>query len=234
MGAIGKGGYVGASLMGCVETGKRWRTTGQKLRSDPISALLWSDARSRGSVATENANYIHSFVDPNDFKDVSAINSVSLCSVSKMRPSKYEKKPWGTCPTGWQAAYQEWVLIDIDDIHGLDNIEHFLKTIVRRVALSDDEFSGEYAIVRTGPVGVQIWFQLAHVRYNPSKWFKDTSVRNWYKSAGSTILDSLRYMGAEGGHVDMSSCAAGRYGRRPGWRVMPDGSVYRSKLIDHT
>lgn len=227
----GAGRYVGASLLGCSESGKRWRTQGQTLRSDPIAALSWSERRSRGPTATERAQYLEACINPDDVYDISALTPTSLCSVSKMKPSKYEQKPWGVCPQGWEASSQEWVLIDIDDAINLDKVNTVIPSIVSEVCKSDNQLSGEYAVVRTGPVGFQVWCKLLKTRYNPVRWFKSIHVRAWYNSVASKILEQLKILGVSGGFIDMSSCAAGRYGRRPGWRMLEDGSVYRSTLL---
>ena len=227
----GAGRYVGASLMGCSESGKRWRTQGQRLSSDPISAIKWSEARSKGSTATDRAHYLQSCISPDDFNDIGALTPTSLCSVSKMKPSRYTEKPWGVCPEGWEASSQEWVLIDIDDAGNLDIATNEIPSIVNSICQSDTQLSGEYAIVRTGPVGFQVWCKLLKARYNPVAWFKKIDVRLWYRRLAESILNKVQYLGVSGGHIDMSSCAAGRYGRRPGWRLMPDGTAYRSSLI---
>ena len=70
--------------------------------------------------------------------------------------------------------------------------------------------------------------------YNPSEYFDGYSNRAFLASLGRQISNHLRSCGCEGGHVDYSAFAAGRFGRRPGWRLLSDGYPFRSTLVGYS
>jgi hypothetical protein len=41
----------------------------------------------------------------------------------------------------------------------------------------------------------------------------------------------VRRSGGCSGHVDLACCAAGRFARRPGWRVLDNGQLWRTRLV---
>lgn len=132
---------------------------------------------------------------------------------------------------GWKETGIERVLFDVDDIDGLDpEVLSRAMTEIRAVLASDVELRNDGAAVWTSPTGLQISALLADVR--PVEWFNLPETRAWYVELGAKILAALRNAGATDGHVDMASCSKGRLGRRPGWRLLADGTPWRAALVD--
>ena len=133
---------------------------------------------------------------------------------------------------GWRPWRQRRVLFDLDGLRwGSDgDVETFAAATVRWIRRRR-EFSGRVAVVRTSPTGVQIVAELTHAREGVIDWWKKNHVRSWYAKSAQALLKLARKHGAQGGIADLSSGAAGRLGRRPGWRLLKDGSPYRSHLV---
>lgn len=93
------------------------------------------------------------------------------------------------------------------------------------------EFTGRFAMVRTGPSGVQVVAELEHARWSPEGLWDDPDFRAQAENLGKVVLGALRVNGCTGGTLDTSSFAAGRYVRRPGWRIAKDGHLFRSRLV---
>lgn len=194
--------------------------------ADPMRLLRWHEGRSSGPAAVERAEYLSFLVD-DSFRPIQWIPT-GLCSVSTMRPTAWS----GRRPIHWQAARQGWVLFDLDNITGLDGLEENAAKAAATIANQNNECSGRVAVVQTGPVGLQVWVELKHQRHSPEKWHRLPAVVAWYQRLGERMLAAVRNMGAIGGHVDMASCAAGRFGRRPGWRVLAGACrLFRSRLL---
>ena len=161
-----------------------------------------------------------------------------LISVSAMRPSAWRdvisvRGRQVSVPASWEASVQAWVLFDIDDLQALDgdgvvaNAGNKMTLAVRR----DKELSGRCVVMQTGPSGLHVWAELREVRETPAEWFRKTETREWYAYVGKKLLSAVHRAGAVKGKVDMSSCAAGRFARRPGWRLLEDGSLFRSHVV---
>lgn len=133
---------------------------------------------------------------------------------------------------GWRPWRQRRVLFDLDGLRwGSDgDVQTFAAAAVRWVRRRR-EFSGQVAVVMTSPTGLQIVAELTHARVAVTDWWKKLHVRSWYAKSAQALLKLARKHGAEGGIADLSSGAAGRLGRRPGWRLLKDGSPYRSHLV---
>lgn len=183
-----------------------------------------------------------------------------VLSVSAMRPSGW-RQVRGTSgditsvPTGWEPSVQKWVVFDLDDVCGLEGTDEdiFLTTDISyssnqggvplsvasraasammRVIRRSVELSGVCMVLQSGPRGLHVWAELREVRENPRGWFANTATRRWYGLIGSRLLSAARKAGVSGGHIDMSSCAAGRFSRRPGWRIRVDsGKPFRSRVV---
>lgn len=169
---------------------------------------------------------------------------VSLLSVSLMRASEWKEvatrsanTPIARVPASWEPSAQAWVLLDIDGLHGLgpaaadDPVTAAVAAAATRAARRDAQLSGRLMVVRTGPSGLHLWAELREPRADPRGWFADPAVRVWYAALGGRVLAAVRRAGGVGGVVDMSSAAAGRFARRPGWRVLEEGGVFRSALV---
>ncbi len=195
--------------------------------TDPIRLLRWHESRSAGPAATDRAEYLAQL--SNDSMKDSMWAPIGLCSVSTMRATRWNNHR----PTAWAPSRQGWVLFDLDGIQNLTGIEGRGAANIAIAANRDKECTGRIAVVQTGPVGLQVWVELEHERHSPSAWHRLPSVRRWYKSLGSRMLDAVHKIGAIGGSIDMSSCSAGRFGRRPGWRVLSSQAtrIFRSRLL---
>ena len=223
------GYYVGASLSADL-AGTLSRSRGGRLTGDPIKVLQWSDSRSKGPSAIDRAGYLSDIVDINQAPPEAWIPT-SLTSVSRMVPDSWEPTRWGWRPSGWKAVRQDWILIDIDNVRLSKANESKMGERISRVVRRDKEASGRSVVIRTGPNGIQVWVELREARSNPSEWHRIPEVVSWYSDLGARILSSIHKSGGKGGHVDLACCAAGRFARRPGWRVLSNGKLWRTRLI---
>ena len=207
------------------------RSIGNRLKGDPLSCLRWSESRSRGDSASTNAAFIEYALGSDPGCIPEEVLPTSLCSVSSMTPTGWVETHFGSAPSGWEARSQRWVLFDLDDVQGLGLCGNVVGGAISRIIRRDSECSGRLAVVQTGPVGIQVWVELREARHSPVAWHRSPNVVDWYTRLGGAILLGCHKHGASGGRVDMASCSAGRFGRRPGWRLLPDGSVFRSALV---
>ena len=162
-----------------------------------------------------------------------------LMSVSEMVASEWSMVPSGDgeiyIPKRFRPTRQKWILIDLDDFTRLSLCLHkrSIHQFLDRVATDEPSLSGRFAIVRTSDSGVQVWMELSDA-YNPSEYFAEYTNRGFLASLGRQISSHLRSCGCEGGHVDHSAFAPGRFGRRPGWRLLSDGYPFRSSLVGYS
>ncbi|CDF32766.1 unnamed protein product [Chondrus crispus] len=235
--------------------GNRLRTVGTMARQTcPMQVLLWSERRSKGPTSSRKVEEVAWFArqsvsladdgsDAGSRKDGEIVESeewlpTPLVSVSAMKPSAWRDITSSTgrlisVPAAWEASVQAWVLFDIDDIGRLDK-EGVVTKSGNKLALTirrDQEMSGRCLIMQTGPAGLHVWAELREVRQEPSKWFKKEEARTWYADLGSRLLHACHRAGARRGKVDMSSCSAGRFARRPDWRLLEDGTLFRSHVV---
>ena len=188
-----------------------------------IQNLKWHEQRSSGRAATERALAVSSLAESEDvFSNLYLW--MPICSVSDMRACAWD----GKRPTDWKPVRQSWVLFDLD---GVENIPDNAGNLLGELVQNEKHLSGDVAIVRTGPVGLQVWAKLVKPRYLPAIWHRLPVVVEWYSQVGNRMLDVLHRNGATNGTVDMACCSAGRFGRRPGWRLLADGTPFRSSLL---
>ncbi|CAN8066353.1 unnamed protein product [Agarophyton chilense] len=219
----------------------RLRTAGTKARqSCPVQLLLWSDRRSKGPLVAQRVEEVAWYA--RQIADSSLQSEqwlpTPLVSVSTMRPSAWRDVLASngrsvSVPAGWEPTAQKWMLFDIDDLQGLECCVSQVASKLVLVARRNQELSGRCLVVHTGPRGVHLWVELREVREQPKDWFRQEEVRVWYAELGYRLLRACHRAGTSGGLVDMSSCAAGRFARRPGWRLLKDGSLFRSRVVMH-
>ncbi len=241
--------YVTATLKAGVEEGDaRSRSIGTVARQrDPLQALLWSDRRARGPMAAERAAETAWFArasleeDSDVEEDEDQLHDdwlpTRVLSISAMRPTGWRDLSAAngrivSVPAGWEPSAQGWIVFDLDDF---DHIEEYImaKAAGKIVATlrRDQELSGRCAVVQTGPNGLHAWAELREVREDPRAWFASDSTRTWYANLGARVLTATRKAGMKHGKVDMSCCSAGRFARRPGWRVLTNGDLFRSCVV---
>lgn len=255
VGAVQHMAYVTASLKrGAAEGDPRSRTVGTVARQRcPLKALLWSERRSSGPMAAERAGEVAFFaraaLEANDGVADDAQNGdgdkasdellpTQLLSVSAMKPTGWRDVAAAggrvvSVPGGWEASAQAWVLFDLDDVGGLadeDVVQAAGAKIVGAIR-REQQLSGRAAVLQTGPRGVHAWAELREVRDNPRRWWAQEGTRAWYARLGGRVLAAAHRAGASQGKVDMASCAAGRFARRPGWRLLADGSLFRARIV---
>lgn len=163
-----------------------------------------------------------------------------VVSVSVMRPCGWRDvmgthRRFISVPSGWEPVVQAWVLFDIDDIDGLVN-DGVVEDVSSKITLAvrrNVELSGRCLVVQTGPNGLHVWAELREVRSQARLWFKKEETRMWYAKTGQKLLAAAYRAGAFGGKIDMSSCCAGRFARRPGWRLLKDGTAFRSRVVTY-
>jgi hypothetical protein len=208
-----------------------------------VEEIAWYAAQSlihsRGSapLGTLSGSEVSSDAKSNFRDDASDWLPTNVLSVSAMKPSSWREVLSSdrivSVPAGWEPSAQAWVLFDLDGVSGLKDEAVVAKagTGMLRVVRRCTELSGVCMVLQTGPRGMHIWAELREVRSNPRGWFSVSETRMWYASLGERLLEAARRAGAGDGTVDMSSCAAGRFGRRAGWRILPDGIPFRSRVI---
>lgn len=219
-----RSGHTSALLRACVNDAGRtltWRTPGSRAAGGVLSALDRAEAQSLTQASEQRAREAAVF--GAGLPDRAALPD-RLLSVSTMG-----RAPGGGWATPQVPRCQQWVLVDIDDVE-LPEHAHDIGRKISSAAVSDFEASGRCAVVRTGPTGLQVWVELRHARHSAATWHQLPEVRAWHASLGERLLTVARENGARGGHCDPSACAAGRFGRRPGWRMVA-GAPYRSHLL---
>lgn len=236
--------------------GSRQRTVGTMARQTcPMQVLLWSERRSKGPMvsrrveevawfAQRSVNWVEGDASINAYPMDDVVESeewlpTPLVSVSAMRPTAWRDVTVAngrliSVPASWEASAQAWVLFDIDDIDLISEVivmesGNKISLVVRR----EQELSGRCLVMRTGPSGMHVWAELREVREDPGAWFKKEDTRAWYVGLGSRFLNAAHRAGACGGTIDMSSFAAGRFARRPGWRLLEDGTQFRSRVVTY-
>ena len=134
-------------------------------------------------------------------------------------------------PARFRPASQRWALFDIDKLADAraGSSAAFLD-VVADIAARDRWLSGRWAVVRTSAAGVQVWLELADV-CDPVRLARSVVGRSWLRGVGAEIRDGLRDVGAGSGVVDESAWSSHRFGRRPGWRLLSDGTAYLSRLV---
>jgi hypothetical protein len=230
-------------------------------RCCPQKVMMWSDKQSKGANTTRRVEDIAWYAaqsaagsvekesrvwqkgltspraSPAARDDASSWLPTNVLSVSAMKPSIWRDILSAgrivSVPAGWEPSAQAWVLFDLDGVSGLQDEIVVAKagTAMLRVVRRCTDLSGVCMVLQSGPMGIHIWAELREVRSNPRGWFSVAETRLWYASVGERLLAAAQRAGAQDGVVDMSSCAAGRFGRRAGWRILPDGVPFRSRIV---
>ena len=216
--------HVGSTLAAWQQADGSWataRSPGHRLAGGPLEALAVAEARAAGPAATTQA--LEAAAYGGDLPSRALVPD-RLLSVSCVRRAG----PGWRAP--WQPVLQRWMLVDLDDVQELDSCGPELGHQLAQAALADAEVGDRVAVVRTGPTGLQLWLELAQPRHSPAAWCALAEVRSWHAQLGARLLAVAHSLGASGGHPDASACAAGRWGRRPGWRVV-DGKATRAALL---
>lgn len=163
-----------------------------------------------------------------------------VVSISVMRVSAWRKVVAGSgqlvnVPAGWEPVVQAWLLFDLDDVANLDS-DATVRKAASKMTLAvrrNVELSGRCLVLQTGPRGLHVWAELREPRVEPRAWFKRNETRQWYMESGNKLLRAAHRGGAKHGKVDLCSCSAGRFARRPGWRLLADGSAFRSRVVTY-
>ncbi|KAJ8908692.1 hypothetical protein NDN08_005397 [Rhodosorus marinus] len=217
----------------------KFRTIGHLNSKDPIEILEIADRMSRSDKSLTQAKLcswmtkqaIHSGDECEDLLYTRMLSTSGMVVSSWKQTNGKSGQPL-FLPNGWEPLAQRWILFDLDDLQMLcEAVVNIACNKVNAAVQSDVNLSGRLAVVQTGPNGLQVWCELREVREKPRKWVAEHSTREWYKRLGRKILRSARSAGARGGSVDLASYAAGRFGRRPGWRVLERGDIFRSRLL---
>ncbi len=218
---------LAANINGCLvgaylkpDGGGYYRTAGHRLRkASPIAALLASEKKSKKELQVEAA-YTHKFLldkEPMKFP---------VLSVSDMRPRIEERRL-----KGWSPIAQSWILLDYDKVDSFV-YDDSLAMGAGQIATEDDNLSGDFCLVQTSSKGVHAWFGLKNTYRDPVRMFSMPSVRGWYAYVSKAFQGHLDQC-SNSSIADMSSCAAGRFARRPSWRKEGEG-IFRSKVLAHT
>lgn len=249
LGGVRAGGSIGAAAFaelagvpgGYVAGTKCVRGLRRAWARPVLEALVWAD---RSGPASERAALAASCAVLKGAEPDSVLPGRFL-SVSAMRPVSVDLRPVPrgdqganramAVPTAFEPMSQEWIMVDVDDLDEHDPTVGAWREIstrrIARVVQSDPLLTGRCAVVETSPTGVQVWAELADVQSNPRAWWARRSTRAWYFALAAGFLASLRMSGRSGGHVDRSAASAGRYGRRPGWRLVDGLWPFQARLL---
>jgi hypothetical protein len=220
-------GYV-AGDRGAEGMRRRWSL-------DVLRALCWSDRS--GPVAEREALLASARAASLDV-DSRVFLPDRYLSVSPLRATSFSLRPLRAlrtgslaAPTRFEAASQEWILVDLDDLDAALGwtAEDFVERVARR-ASADPRLSGRLAVVRTSHGGLQVWSQLARPEPSSRLLWRQEGARRWYASVAEGYLADARASGRSGGFVDYSAAAPGRYGRRPGWRLLDGFEPFRVRV----
>ena len=198
-----------------------WRTPGSRAAGGVLCALERAEAHSSTPASEQRA------------RDA-ALYGAGLPARAALPDRLLSVSTMGRAAGGsWDAPQvprcQQWVLVDVDDVQ-LPAQAQALGTALAAVVQAEAEASGRCAVVRTSPTGVQVWVELRDARHSAAAWHQLPEVRAWHAALGARLLAAAHQHGAQGGHADASACAAGRFGRRPGWRLV-GGVPYRAHLL---
>ena len=137
-------------------------------------------------------------------------------------------------PCGWEPVAASHVLVDLDGFDSSPVGSRELEAAGARLARWASEhpaLSGEVAVVRTSPGGVQVAFGLRDRRADPRSWWRSSEARTLARELDAIALQEVRAAGFGGGHADPCVHAAGRMMRRPGPRIAKDGLPYVARLV---
>lgn len=160
-------------------------------------------------------------------------------------------------PDGFEATACRWVGVDVDDVlipwtavdgesdasdafpiadqRGIGSAgDAVLKRAAESIQARVERhplFTGRVGLVRTGPRGVQVVAELEATRWSTAELWRDADFRAMVENLADLVLAEVRAAGCDGGHADPSAMSAGRYFRRPGWRIAKDRSLFRARLI---
>ena len=122
------------------------------------------------------------------------------------------------------------VLFDLDDVGGLTPTRLAAAIEDLRAVLDAQTcLGGEFVVVQTSPTGVQVVADLAATR--DLRWLNSPEVVRWHAHVGRALLAAIHAHGATGGHSDPCAIQPMRHGRRPGWRQLENGSLFRARLV---
>jgi hypothetical protein len=212
----------GSCVTSWLDSGKG-RTIGARAH-DLMTALRNADKRSDGPSATTRARDLEGIMRGATREELDAVVKTPLIAASQMAVDVWDERSFGTIPAHWVPTGQRWVLWDIDNTESDADVEA-LRRSVSAFACRSRETTGKAACVRTSPHGVQLWVELTKT-YEPRSFFGSDKWVRWYGRMGA---EWCRVLGS--GEVDWSAFAPGRWGRRPGWRLLDDGTAYRAHVV---
>lgn len=213
---------------------------GRRYGRDLLSSLVWADREdARGAKTAEEAA---SLVVTGRLDDARRLVPWRLISIGEMRATAVDLRPVPrgpadraiAVPVRFESAEQRWILIDLDDLDPLpltaERGAKLAQTIAGEIARTPG-LSGRCAVTATSYAGMQIWAELSAPAADARAWSSDPGVRAWYLALGARLLALVRSAGRAGGVVDASALAPGRFGRRPGWRLLDGRYPYRVPLL---
>lgn len=217
-------GNISALLRAAVSrTGRilTWRTPGSRAAGGVLPALLLAEAHSSTPAAQQRAQEAAVYGAGLPARAALPDRLLSVSTMGRAAGASWSAPQVPRC--------QQWVLVDLDDVQ-LPAQAQALGLALAATVRTDSEASGRCAVIRTSPTGVQVWVELQEARHSAAAWHQLPDVRAWHAALGARLLSTAREHGAQGGHADASACAAGRFGRRPGWRLV-GGVPYRAHLL---
>jgi len=200
-----------------------------------VDILKWSETKSKEDSAVEEA--LEAEVKANQYPDQHFRFFLPdlLVSTTAMTPSYWRKLKSGrNIPDSYESKTRRWVLFDIDKINSSSSIRSISDEFVRcigNIVSTFERLDGSWALVQTSPSGLQLWLKLKGP-VNAAEFSRCVFTHEWLLEIGRMIESFLTELGADC-IIDETAWALNRFGRRPGWRMLKNKSVFRSRLVSY-
>lgn len=219
------------------------RTRGHRLAGGLAGVLARAEARSLAPAALRRAGeaaWTRSMAGQGEVeasgKCWMPVRLVAGCGLAGEALGFEQDGAWVRTGTAWRAVAQGWVSLDLDGLAlpAGDTGDAVLRGAARALASgapgASPGLDGGVLVVRSGPCGAHVHLRVGVPR-DPGSLWGDPVARAWYAALGAWVLGVVRAAGAAGGRVDPACAGPGRWWRAPGWRVLPDGSLFRARLV---
>lgn len=156
-------------------------------------------------------------------------------SVDPAKPCGWRKVGEHFLPATWATTHCRWLLFDLDDA-GEEPEDGWVERLISRVrelVRNQEQLSGRFAVLHTGPAGLQVVVELAQ-RWAPFAWRPDGPLR-WLEAQLAPAMEAAaRAAGWRDIRWDPSSNAVGKLMRLPGPRSAKErhgGRLFCARLV---
>lgn len=152
---------------------------------------------------------------------------VPVVTLDEVKPQRWVETRTGWRPVGWMSTERRWLVLDLDDVQGLEGVDpvEVAEELLREVSKVQGVDGARGAAVQTSPTGLHVWVSLS------SPLAPGSAELRWiWRVASRRGLGVLERFGVNA-KSDPTAVQAGRWARRPGWRILPSGEAYRAHLL---